>query len=75
MTAKKVQVLFICVGNSARSQMAEGLLRKEVGDLADVYSAGTYPAEDVQPLAKKVMTENGIDPSGKGVKDPRPLAP
>ena len=60
----KVQVLFICTGNSARSQMAEGLLRKEAGDIADVYSAGTKPAEDVNPFAKRMMIENGIDPSG-----------
>lgn len=58
-----IQVLFICTGNSARSQMAEGLLRKEAGDIADVYSAGTEPAEDVNPLAKRMMIENGIDPS------------
>ena len=59
----KVQVLFICTGNSARSQMAEGLLRKAAGDIADVYSAGTKPAHDVNPLAKEMMIENGIDPS------------
>ena len=61
----KVQVLFICTGNSARSQMAEGLLRKKAGDMADVYSAGTEPAEDVHALAKRMMTENGIDPSSQ----------
>ncbi len=60
----KIQVLFICTRNSARSQMAEGLLRKVAGNIADVYSAGTEPADDVNPLAKKMMAENGIDPSG-----------
>jgi arsenate reductase len=60
----KIQVLFICTGNSARSQMAEGLLRRKAGNIADVYSGGTEPAEDVHPLAKEVMIENGIDPSG-----------
>jgi len=59
----KIQVLFVCTGNSARSQMAEGILRKEAGDIADAYSAGTEPAEEVNPLAKRMMTENGIDPS------------
>ena len=59
----KIQVLLICTGNSARSQMAEGLLRKKAGDMADVCSAGTEPAEDIHPLARKVMEENGIDPS------------
>ena len=60
----RIQVLFVCTGNSARSQMAEGLLRKAAGDIADVYSAGTEPADDVNPMAKRMMTENGIDPSG-----------
>ena len=57
----KVRVLFICTGNSARSQIAEGLLRKVAGDLADVYSAGSHPAEEVNPFAKRVTAENGID--------------
>ena len=59
--SKKVQVLFICTGNSARSQISEGLLRKLAGDMVEVYSAGTEPAEQVNPLAAKVMSENGID--------------
>lgn len=63
MLNRKIQVLFICTGNSARSQMAEGLLRKKAGDIADVYSAGTEPADDVNPWAKKLLAENGIDPS------------
>ena len=63
MTAKKVQVLFVCTGNSARSQMAQGILRKAAGHIVDVYSAGTDPAPDVHPLAKRAMTENGLDPS------------
>lgn len=57
----KVQVLFICTGNSARSQIAEGLLRMQAQDMADVYSGGTEPQKDVHPLAKKVMEEHGID--------------
>ena len=60
---EKIQILFICTGNSARSQMAEGILRKQAGDIVEVYSAGTEPAEDVNPMAKQVMLENGIDPS------------
>ncbi len=59
----KIQVLFVCTGNSARSQMAEGILRKEAEDIAHAYSAGTEPAEEVNPLAIKMMVENGIDPS------------
>ena len=64
----KVQVLFICTGNSARSQMAEGLLRRKAGDVVDIYSAGTEPAADVHPLANRMMSENGIDPSGQRPK-------
>ena len=60
-TDTKIQVLFICTGNSARSQISEGLLRKLAGDMADVYSAGTEPANQVNPFAVKVMAENGID--------------
>ena len=66
--AKKIQVLFICTGNSARSQMSEGLLRKVAGDMVDVYSAGVKPAAGVHPLAKRMMLENGIDPSGHYTK-------
>jgi len=58
---RKVRVLFICTGNSARSQISEGLLRKLAGDMVEVYSAGTEPAEQVNPFAKRVMAENGID--------------
>ena len=56
----KKRVLFICTHNSARSQMAEGLLRHLAGDRFDVYSAGTQPSA-VNPLAVKVMAEGGID--------------
>lgn len=54
------RVLFLCTGNSARSQMAEGLLRYMAGDRFEVYSAGIKPTE-VNPLAIKVMAEAGID--------------
>ena len=54
------RVLFICTGNSARSQMAEGLLRTLGGKEYDVYSAGTHPFP-VRPKAVQVMREIGID--------------
>jgi arsenate reductase len=54
------KVIFICTHNSARSQMAEGLLRHLYGDRYEVFSAGTLPTE-VNPLAIKVMEEVGID--------------
>jgi len=54
------RVLFLCTHNSARSQMAEGLLRKQAGDRFDVFSAGTE-ATRVHPLAIAAMKELGID--------------
>jgi arsenate reductase len=54
------RVLILCTGNSARSQMAEGLLRREGQDRFEVYSAGTRPAS-VNPLAIEAMREIGID--------------
>ncbi|MFW6007115.1 MAG: arsenate reductase ArsC, partial [Halanaerobiales bacterium] len=58
---KKAKVGFICVGNSCRSQMAEGFA-KELGDeILEVYSAGTDPAPEVKPNAVKAMEEKGID--------------
>ena len=59
----KERVLILCTGNSARSQMAEGLLRHDFGDRFDVFSAGTKPSH-VRPEAIKVMSELGIDLSG-----------
>ena len=58
---KKKNVLFLCTGNSARSQMAEGLLRHIAGDRFEVMSAGLEPKEKVHPLALEVMRELGID--------------
>ena len=57
---KKKKVLFLCTGNSARSQMAEGLLRHLASDRFEVFSAGVKPT-DVNPLSVKVMKEIGID--------------
>jgi arsenate reductase len=54
------RVLFLCTHNSARSQMAEALLRRIAGDRFDVHSAGTE-ATHVRPLAIKVMAEQGVD--------------
>jgi arsenate reductase (thioredoxin) len=57
---KPIRVLILCTGNSARSQMAEGLLRHYGGSRVDVFSAGTKPSR-VRPEAKNVMNELGID--------------
>jgi|SRR5579863_2535832 len=59
----KKRVLILCTGNSARSQMAEGLLRHDSGDRCEVFSAGTRPSK-VRPEAIAVMRELGIDISG-----------
>jgi arsenate reductase len=56
----KRRVLVLCTGNSARSQMAEGLLRHDFGDRIEVASAGTHPSV-VRPEAIAVMREIGID--------------
>jgi hypothetical protein len=65
MTKKKILVL--CTGNSARSQMGEGLFRTEGGAGFDVFSAGTKPSS-VRPEAIAVMQEIGIDISGQRSK-------
>lgn len=57
---EKSKVLFVCTGNSCRSQIAEGILRDAAGDEFDAYSAGSHPSH-VHPMAIKVMSEWGID--------------
>jgi len=64
---KKIWVLFLCTHNSARSQMAEGLLRAMGGDKFEAFSAGTE-ATRVRPLAIKAMAELGIDISAQHSK-------
>jgi arsenate reductase (thioredoxin) len=67
----KIKVLFLCTGNSARSQMGEAFLRSYAGDRYQAYSAGIEPKE-IHPLTKKVMAEIGIDISSqypKSLKD------
>jgi arsenate reductase (thioredoxin) len=66
MRAKK-RILILCTGNSARSQMAEGLLRHDAGDRFEVFSAGTNPSY-VRPEAVAAMSELGIDISGQRSK-------
>ncbi len=66
-----MRVLVLCTGNSARSQMAEGFLRAMDRRGWEVYSAGTEPAERVNPYAVEVMREMGID---LGESRPKPVA-
>ncbi|MCP4655608.1 MAG: arsenate reductase ArsC [bacterium] len=58
------RVLILCTGNSCRSQMAEGWIRHELGSVWEARSAGTRPADEVHPLAVRVMAEAGVDISG-----------
>jgi len=64
----KKHVLFLCTGNSARSQMAEGLTNHFWGANWQAFSAGTHPAGYLHPLAIEVMNELGIDISGQRSK-------
>jgi arsenate reductase (thioredoxin) len=61
------RVLFLCTGNSARSQMAEGFLRKYAGDRFEAHSAGLEP-KGLHPLTVRVMEEAGVDISGQTSK-------
>jgi len=61
MTGKKASVLFVCVHNAGRSQMAAGFLQHLAGDRVEVLSAGSQPADRVNPVAVQVMAEVGID--------------
>lgn len=67
LSLSKARVLFLCTHNSARSQMAEGLLREMVGDSFEVHSAGTEKTR-VRPLAVEAMREVGVDISGQASK-------
>jgi arsenate reductase len=64
----KKRVLFLCSGNSARSQMAEGLVNHFLGDRWEAHSAGTAPTGHVHPLATQAMAELGIDISAQRSK-------
>ena len=64
----KTKILFLCVGNAARSQMAEGLANALLGEKVQAFSAGSRPAGRVSSRAIKVMKEIGIDISGQRSK-------
>ena len=68
MPSSKPKVLFLCTGNSARSQMAEGYLRHVAGDRFEAMSAGVEPTK-LNPLAVEAMGEIGIDISHQKSKD------
>lgn len=68
------RVLILCTGNSARSQMGEGLINHDLAGQWVAYSAGTEPAASVHPLAVAAMAELGIDISHQQPKHVRVLA-
>lgn len=59
------KILFVCVHNSGRSQMAEAFMRKLAGDSTIVFSAGTQPSESINSTVMQVMRETGIDISNR----------
>ncbi|GAA1144819.1 arsenate reductase ArsC [Microbacterium natoriense] len=68
MTASVPSVLFVCVHNAGRSQMAAGFLRDIAGDRIEVRSAGSLPAEQINPIAVEAMGELGIDITAESPK-------
>ena len=70
--ASRPSVLFVCVHNAGRSQMAAGFLRDLAGDAVEVRSAGSAPADSINPAAVEAMREVGIDISDQR---PRVLTP
>ena len=69
---RKPSVLFVCVKNGGKSQMAAGLMRKLAGDQIDVYSAGTAPGSAINTLSAQSLLEVGADITGE---HPKPIDP
>ncbi|MCV7288157.1 low molecular weight phosphatase family protein [Mycolicibacterium wolinskyi] len=66
----KPSVLFVCVKNGGKSQMAAGLMRQVAGDTVDIYSAGTRPGSAINALSAEVLNEVGVDITGE---TPKPI--
>src|SRR3974377_1627622 len=66
---EKPNILILCTGNTARSQMAEAFLKKYAGDRFNIYSAG-YEPQEINPHTRTVMAEKGFDLSGHYSKGP-----
>ncbi|HEV7183824.1 MAG TPA: arsenate reductase ArsC, partial [Leifsonia sp.] len=64
----KPTVLFVCIHNAGRSQMAAGYMRELSGGRVDVLSAGSEPKDQINPIAVQVMAEEGIDIAGNAPK-------
>ena len=72
---KKKRIVFVCVENARRSQMAEGFANAFGQGRLEVYSAGSSPSSEIDPLVIEVMKEKGIDLSGKRPKSLNELPP
>jgi protein-tyrosine-phosphatase len=72
---KKKKIVFVCVENARRSQMAEGFANAFAHGEIEVYSAGSSPSSQIDPLVVEVMKEKGIDLSGKRPKGLNDLPP
>jgi arsenate reductase (thioredoxin) len=76
MSKETINILFVCVENACRSQMAQGFAETLGKGRLEVYSAGSRPSSHINPLAIEVLKEKGIDLSGrrpKGLKDLPPV--
>ena len=65
LNSEKKTVIFLCTGNSCRSQIAEAIVNNKLGDIWQAFSAGTKPTGYVHPLATHVLQEIGINHTGK----------
>ena len=75
MNKTKIKIVFICVENARRSQMAQGFVEVFEKGKLEVYSAGSRPSSEIDPLVIEVMKEKGIDLSGKRPKGLNDLPP
>ena len=75
MNKSKIKIVFVCVENARRSQMAEGFAKALGQGKIEVYSAGSRPSSQIDPLVIEVMQEKGTDLSGKRPKGLNELPP
>ena len=75
MSKEKTKIVFICVENARRSQMAQGFARRLGKENLEIYSAGSRPASQIDPLVIEVMKERGIDLSSENPKGLNDLPP
>ncbi len=75
MSKETKKILFVCVQNASRSQMAQGFAEAFGKGRVEVYSAGSRPASHINPLAVEVMKEKGVDLSGRRPKGLNDLPP